>query len=66
VVRTELLTILVGEVTKACPTCGVLYKIGDIVERVDPQAGMTIKEVAIIGGLVALFIAALGSSKKRR
>lgn len=66
VVQTELLAILVGEVTKACPTCGVGYKIGDIVERVDPQAGRAIKQLALGAGIIVLLISTLSSTKKRR
>lgn len=66
VAREELLTIVVGGVTRACPTCGVLYKIGDVVEKVDPKAGVTIKEAAIGLGLIALLVGSLVGSNKRR
>ena len=64
-IQTELLEVIEGAVvsavTKACPPCEVWYKVGDIVEKVDPQAGMTIKKLAIGAGLAVLAIAAIQS-----
>lgn len=63
VVETELLAVVVDEVTKACPTCGVWYKIGDIVEKVDPQAGRAIKQLAVGAGLFMLLLAVISPPK---
>lgn len=52
--RVELLEVLVAGVTKACAPCGVWYKVGQIVERVDPQLGKAIKEVALGAGIAIL------------
>src|ERR1044071_6213541 len=64
VVKTQLLAVLVSKVTKACPSCGVWYKVGDIVEKVDPQAGQAIKQLALGAGIATLLILAFTSPNK--
>ncbi len=54
--RAELLEVLVTEVTKACPTCGVWYKVGEIVERFNPELGRKIKDFALTAGIALLII----------
>lgn len=61
-----LLEILVSGMSKACPQCGVLYRIGEFVERIDPNAGRAIKQFAIGAGIAALLIYALNSTTKQR
>lgn len=53
-IQVELLEVLVAGVTKACAPCGVWYKVGQIVERFDPQLGKAIKETAIGVGIAIL------------
>lgn len=66
VIQTVALRVLVNEATAACPACGVLYKIGDVVEKVDPRAGQEIKQFAIVAGIVVLLVGIFSASKMRR
>ena len=63
--KEELLEVLVNGITKACPPCGVWYRVGKFVERFDPQAGKAIQEVAIGAGFLLLFIKGLQYLDKR-
>ena len=58
-VKVELLEVLVNGISKACPECGVWYKVGKVVERFDPQLGKAIQKVAVGAGVFVLVAAAI-------
>lgn len=57
------LAVAVGGISKACPQCGVWYKVGEFVERFDPQTGRAIKGIALGVG-VGMVIAGLFGGRR--
>jgi hypothetical protein len=53
-------------ISKACPQCEAFYKIGELIERVNPILGKEVKQLALGVGLVVLAFSAISYLNKRR
>ena len=53
-------------ISKACPECEVFYKIGEVIERVNPVLGREVKQLALGIGLAVVAFSVISYLNKQR